>query len=220
MSEISAVLLDIDGTLIYSNDQHARAFVLAAEELGMRVPNFQKVRSLIGMGGDKLIPKAFGIDAESEEGRKLDERKGEIFRQRLSAELRPTPGAKELVQRLRAEGMRLVVATSANEDDLQLLLAKAGVSDLIDDCTSSADVEESKPDPDLVQEALRVAGVGAANAIMIGDTPYDVEACKRAGVAILAVRTGGWDGSDLAGALRIYDSPADILHNFSSSPFA
>lgn len=220
MSDISAVLLDIDGTLIYSNDQHARAFVLAAEELGMKVPTFEKVRGLIGMGGDKLIPKAFGFEAESEEGRKLDERKGQIFRQRLSGELRPTPGARELVERLRSDGLRLIVATSANEEDLQLLLGKVGVSDLIDDCTSSDDVEESKPDPDLVHEALRVAGVGAANAIMIGDTPYDVEACNRAGVGIVAVRTGGWEDSDLAGALRIYDSPADILQNFSSSPFA
>ena len=220
MGRIAAVLLDIDGTLLFSNEFHARAFVLAAEELGFATPGVEEVLRLIGMGGDKLIPQAFGFSAESEKGRALDARKGEIFRSRFGPQLRPTPGARELLERFRDPGLRRVVATSANEEDLKLLLGAAGIADLVDACTTSDDVEESKPDPDIVEAALELAEVGADRAVMLGDTPYDVEAATRAGVRIVGVETGGWNPAALAGAVRVYASPEAILKEYASSPFA
>jgi HAD superfamily hydrolase (TIGR01509 family) len=209
----SVVILDIDGTLLLSNDAHARAFVEAGKSLGLSA-DFPHIRRLIGKGGDKLIPEAFGFDDESEPGKKLEKEKGRIFRSFLPT-LRPAPGARDLLNKLRADGIKLVVATSAGQEDVRLLLDQARVSDLIEDATSSDDAESSKPDPDIIQAALRKAGESARGAIMIGDTPYDVEAARRAGVPIITVRCGGiWTDADLRGSVSIFDDPADILAHY------
>lgn len=218
MSGIDAVLLDIDGTLLYSNDQHARAFVLAAEEMGVAHPGFEAVRRMIGMGGDKLVPRAFGFELESPRGEEIDQRKGRIFRTLFGPGLRPTEGARDLVERLKGDGLRIVVATSAGGDDLGLLLSRAGVEDLIDDCTSSSDVEESKPAPDLVHAAVDLAGAPPDRCVMIGDTPYDVEAATRAGVSIIGVRTGGWNEEELRGALAVFSDLAELLSRYQETP--
>lgn len=213
MTKPSVVILDIDGTLLLSNDAHARAFVEAGKSLGLSA-DFPHIRRLIGKGGDKLIPEAFGFDDESEPGKKLEKEKGRIFRSFLPT-LRPAPGARDLLNKLRADGIKLVVATSAGQEDVRLLLDQARVSDLIEDATSSDDAESSKPDPDIIQAALRKAGESARGAIMIGDTPYDVEAAHRAGVPIITVRCGGiWTDADLRGSVSIFDDPADILAHY------
>jgi HAD superfamily hydrolase (TIGR01509 family) len=219
MGRPEAVILDIDGTLLLSNDAHAHAFVDAATELGFDGADFQAVRRLIGMGGDKLIPTAFGFEAESEKGERLDERKGEIFRGRYANALQPTPGARELLTRFREDGLRLVVATSAGSDDLKILLERAGVSDLVDGCTTSSDVESSKPDPDVVRAALDLASSTPSRTVMIGDTPYDVEASLAAGVRIIGFRTGGWTDEDLRGATAVYTDPAELLQRYHESVF-
>ena len=219
MKKATAVILDIDGTLLDSNAAHAQAYVEAARELGIEGASFDEVLKMIGMGGDKLLPEAFGLDAESAEGKRLDERKGEIFRDGLK-ELSPTPGTRQLLERLKAEGLRRVVATSANGDDVNSLLKQAGVADLMEECTSSSDVENSKPDPDIVLAALKLAGRPSDEAVMIGDTPYDVEAALRAGIQIIALRSGGWVDADLRGALAIYDHPADLLAHLEETPFS
>ena len=219
MSRLRAVILDIDGTLIASNDAHARAFVEAAAEQGIDA-DYGEIRRLIGMGGDKLIPRVFGFEKESGAGTRLDDRKGEIFRERYLPRLEPTPGARALLERLRDDGLALVVATSAGRDDLAGLLKRAGVADLIEESTSASDVEESKPDPDVVRAALRKSGAPAGEVVMIGDTPYDVEAATRAGVAILGVRSGGWSDRELRGALAVYEHPADLLARYADSPLA
>lgn len=213
-----AVIVDIDGTLLYSNDAHAQAFVDAARELGHDA-SFEEIRRLIGKGGDKLIPEVFGFEKESESGTRLSERKGEIFKERYLPTLEPTPGARALLHRFRDETMKLVVATSANADDVEGLLERAGVKDLIQERTSSGDVEESKPDPDVVKAALGEASAPADEVVMIGDTPYDVEAALRAGVRIVAVRSGGWGDEDLKGATAVYDDPADLLAHYDESVF-
>ncbi len=217
MPAVRAVILDIDGTLLDSNDAHARAFVEAARELGIEA-DYGEIRRMIGMGGDKLIPRAFGFEESSPEGTRLDDRKGEIFRERHLPHLLPTPGTRELLERLRADGLKRVVATSAGKDDLEGLLERAGIRDLIEDATSAGDVEESKPDPDVVRAALRQAGEPAERALMIGDTPYDVEAARRAGVRVIGVRSGGWSEEELRGALAVFDDPADLLANYASTP--
>jgi HAD superfamily hydrolase (TIGR01509 family) len=211
MARLRAVILDIDGTLVNSNDEHARAFVTAARELGIERGEFDQVRRLIGKGGDKLIPEVFGFEKESERGEQLEERKGEIFRRRFAPDLQATRGTRELLKHFKERGLRLVVATSAGEDDLQILLSRAGVEDLIDDCTTASDVEESKPEPDIVEAAVKLTGADPEEVVMIGDTPYDVEAARRAGVRIVCVRTGGWKDEDLTGADEIHDDPAAIL---------
>jgi HAD superfamily hydrolase (TIGR01509 family) len=213
----SAVILDIDGTLLLSNDAHARAFVDAAAELGIQA-DFETIRRLIGMGGDKLIPAAFGFQKESKQGKKLDRRKGEIFRERYLPTLEPAPGARALLEHLRRDGIGLVVATSSDAADVNALLEQAGVRDLIEDATSAGDVEASKPDPDVVHAALRKTGAPAREVVMLGDTPYDVEAASRALVRIIAVRCGGWGDRDLRGAVAVYDDPEDLLAHYAESP--
>jgi HAD superfamily hydrolase (TIGR01509 family) len=212
-------VLDVDGTLIDSNDAHAEAWVETGRELGTAV-EFAHVRRLIGMGGDKVLPRLTGVEEDSPEGERWTERRGEIFRERHLPGLRAFPGARALLERLRADGYRLVVASSAGEDDLDLLLERAGVADLVEERTSSGDAEASKPEPDIVQAALASAGVDAEGAIMLGDTPYDVEASLRAGVPIVALRSGGWDDEALEGAVAVYDDPADLLARYDTSPFA
>jgi HAD superfamily hydrolase (TIGR01509 family) len=218
MSRIRAVILDIDGTLVDSNQAHAQAYVDAARELGISSPSATEVRRLIGMGGDKLIPRAFGFEQDEPRGAALDERKGNIFRSRYLQTLNATPGARALLERLRDDGYTLVVATSANEEDVKGLLERAGVTDLIEDSTSGEEVDSSKPDPDVVHAALEAAGVGPDAAIMLGDTPYDVEAASRAGVRMIAVRSGGWGDKDLGGAALVFDHPADLLSHYTETP--
>ncbi|MDQ3388419.1 MAG: HAD family hydrolase [Gemmatimonadota bacterium] len=218
MTPLRAVILDVDGTLILSNDAHAQAFVDAALELGIERGSFKEVRRLIGMGSDKLIPRVFGFRDDSAEGEALSERKGEIFRSRYLPELRPAPGARALLERLRGDGLRLVVATSASEEDLEGLLERVGVPDLIEGSSSASEVENSKPAPDVVEAALGEAGCPPEAAVMLGDTPYDVEAAGRAGVRIIGVRCGGWGDEDLRGAVAIFDDPADLLARYDLSP--
>ena len=215
---LHAVLLDIDGTLINSNDAHARAWVVALRDHGY-VVRFEDVRPLIGMGGDKMLPQLVGLDPESGEATRIGETRAELFRQELPS-LEPTRGARDLLQRLRRHGLALVVATSAQADEVNVVLEQAGVADLIVTRASSGDAERSKPDPDIVQAALGKSGNTAAHCIMIGDTPYDIEAAKRARVPCIALRSGGWwDDASLAGAIAIYDNPADLCVRFDSSPF-
>jgi HAD superfamily hydrolase (TIGR01509 family) len=217
--EIRAVLLDVDGTLIDSNDAHARAWVDAGAEFGQRIA-FDDVRWLIGMGGDKVLPRLTGLEEDSEEGSRLLERRGEIFRERYLPALRALPGAAELVERLDREGLRAVVATSASETDLKALLEQAGLTSLLERSTNSDDADESKPSPDIVEAALAQAGVPAAQAVMLGDTPYDVAAAQRAGVRILAVTCGGWSAEELDGAAAVYADPADLLRRWDQSLLA
>ena len=219
MSRPLVVVLDVDGTLIDSNDAHARAWVETGEALGTRI-DFAEVRRLIGMGGDRVLPRLAGVEEESAEGERWSERRGEIFRERHLPGLRPFPGTRALLERMRADGYRLVVASSASEEDLGLLLEKAGVAELVEERTSSGDADSSKPAPDIVEAALESAGVEPGEALMLGDTPYDVEACLRAGVPIVALRSGGWDDEALEGAVAVYADPADLLSRYDASPLA
>jgi HAD superfamily hydrolase (TIGR01509 family) len=212
------VIFDVDGTLVDSNDAHAHAWVEALAEFGRSV-EFSRVRPLIGKGGDKLLPEVTGIDPESEEGKKISDRRGRILLDRYVPRLKPTRGARSLLEHLRADRRTLYVATSAKRDELEPLLEIAGAADLIEESTSSDDAENSKPDPDIVSAALRESGADRADAIMIGDTPYDVEAARRAGIDIIAFRSGGWDDRGLDGAIAVYDDPQDLLDQYDRSPF-
>ena len=218
MSRTAAAILDVDGTLVDSNDAHARAWVEAFAEQGIAVA-FGHVRRCIGMGGDKLMPEVSGIDESSDLGQRVANRRGEIFKDRYLPRIQPFPKTRELVERLAAEGFRLAVASSAKDDELDPLLERAGVSDLLPNRTSSDDADHSKPDPDIVVAALKRTGCEASQAIMLGDTAYDVAAAKRAGIEIVGLECGGWTREALAGAIDVYRDPADLLARFESSIF-
>jgi len=217
MSRYRAVILDVDGTLVYSNELHARAWVDVLAEFGYHA-DLDRVVRLIGMGGDKVLPELAGLEEESEDGGRILERRGEIFQERYLDDVRPVPGVRGLLERLREMGMRLVVATSAEEEMLGPLLDAAGVGDLIEDATSSSDAEASKPEPDIVEAALEKAGVPVDEVVMLADTPYDLEACRRLGLDMIAFRTGGWTDRDLPGALAIYEDAAELLEHLEESP--
>jgi phosphoglycolate phosphatase-like HAD superfamily hydrolase len=215
---LRTVLLDIDGTLIDSNDAHARAWVDSLAAHGY-VVLFEQVRPLIGKGGDKVLPELTGLDPESGEAKRIGETRSELFLNRELPTLRATPGARALLERMIADGLELVVATSAKSDEVRALLEQTGVSDLIHLASSSDDAERSKPDPDIVQAALRLSGSQALHSAMLGDTPYDIEAAARARVPVVALRCGGWWSDDaFASANAIYDDPADLLAHFDESP--
>jgi HAD superfamily hydrolase (TIGR01549 family) len=215
-----AVLFDVDGTLIDSNDAHARAWVAAFAEAGYDVP-FERVRPLIGMGGDRLLPAAVpGLSDDREPGKAIAARRAAIFKERELAAIQPTRGARELLEAVRKRGARVVVATSSKKDDLDELLARGELGPLIDVASTSDDAEASKPAPDIIEAALAKAHVAAKNAVMVGDTRYDIEAAHRAGVACVALRCGGNDLATLRDAEAIYDDPAVLSGALDGPPFA
>lgn len=216
---LRGVILDVDGTLVNSNDAHARSWVEALAAHGVRV-DFAQVRPLIGMGGDKLLPRLCGIESDSPQGRHIGSTRGELFRERYLPALAAFPRTHELVTRLLASGLRVAIASSAQEEELSQLLRIARVDSLIEGVTSASDTRHSKPDPDIVHAALTKLDLPAAAAVMVGDTPYDISAAEALGVPTIALRCGGRSDRDLSGAIAIYDDPADLLTHFAESPLS
>jgi len=216
---LKGIIFDIDGTLVDSNDAHAESWVDTFAEAGYDVP-FDVVRPLIGMGGDKLLPKTIGVSNDSDVGKKLTKRRSEIFEEKYLPTLRPLPGARDLVLRVRSDGLKPLVATSAKDKQMKNLLKAAQVEDLMEERATASDAKRSKPDPDIVHAAIEESGVAASELLMIGDTPYDIEAAQRARVGAIALRSGGWGDADLVGAVEIYDDPADLLAQYDSSIIA
>jgi phosphoglycolate phosphatase-like HAD superfamily hydrolase len=215
---LRGVLLDVDGTLIDSNDQHAQAWADAFREFGYDIPA-EVVRPLVGMGGDKLLPKLTGLDHESEAAKRLTARRSEIFEATYLPTIHAFPCAHELLGRLKASGLQLIIATSAKRDELNALLQQAGLDELVEKKTSSSDADHSKPDPDIIDAALDKGGFSPGDVLMLGDTPYDIEAAARAEVRTVALRCGGWPDRALAGAVALYDDAAHVLREFDRSVF-
>lgn len=217
---IRGVLLDVDGTLLDSNDAHAMSWVDALAHFRVEV-SFERVRPLIGMGGDKVVRELAGVEKETPLGVEISDFRAAVFRKEYLPQLVPFDGARELLLKLRDAGKKLVVATSARGDELSLLLRQANVDDLIQAEATSSDADASKPDPDIVHAAVARAKMAPHDLVMLGDTPYDVEACRRAGVRCLVFRCGGhWrDEQYGASALGIYDGPRDLLRRWDESPF-
>lgn len=217
MARPTTVLLDLDGTLLDSNDAHASAWRAALLESGADVP-VERIRRLIGMGGDELLG-ALGVDPGSARGKNAVSRKKEIFLHRLLPSLLPFPGTRAFVERLGEQGFARVVVTSSGADEVKALLERAGVEDLLTTFTTADDVGASKPAPDPVHAALRRVRARPEHAVLVGDTPYDLEAARRAGVAMIAFRCGGWTFDD-GGPVAIYDDPLDLLAGWNESPLA
>ena len=164
---VTALILDVDGTLVESNEAHARAWVDVLTEDGFSV-SVPQVQRLIGMGSDKLLPAAIGLDKDTPLGAQLTERRKEVFESRYLGSLKPTRGARALLDRLRADGIDLVVASAAEGEELAALLAVCGAEDLADRTPPDEEVDGSKPDPDIVEAALRKLGRPAPRVRMLG----------------------------------------------------
>src|SRR2546421_2145918 len=219
MTHIHAVIFDVDGTLVDSNDAQARSWVDALKELGYSV-TYEKVRPLIGMGGDKVLPETIGVQKDSEKGKQISKRRSEIFKEKYLPNVKPFPDTQKLLDRMRKQGLKLAIATSAQPDELRPLLQIVGAADLIEEKTSARDVKSSKPDPDVMQVALKRVGYPPNEVVMIGDAPYDIEAARKAGVGTIAFRCGGLGGPELARSNAIYNAPADLVGHYDRCPVA
>jgi HAD superfamily hydrolase (TIGR01509 family) len=216
--QVRAVLLDVDGTLVDSNELHARSWVEGLAQHGYSVP-LERVIRMIGMGGDKLVPELTNLPGDSAEAEAIRKSVKMQFMGRFLPQVRPFAQTRALLETLRDDGYRLAIATSSGADQLHAVLERAGIEDLIEHATNADDADNSKPDPDIVKATLRKLGIQAGEAMMLGDTPYDVEAATRAGVPIVGLRCGGWTAKQLRGALAVYADPADLLRNYGESPF-
>ncbi|HEV2768615.1 MAG TPA: HAD family hydrolase [Solirubrobacteraceae bacterium] len=212
-----AAILDVDGTLVDSNYQHALAWYRALRQNGIVLPVW-RIHRAVGMGGDQLVEYLCGEEVEQEKGQDLRTAEKAIY-YTLVDEVEPLEGARGMIEDLKDRGCMVILASSAKPEELEIYLDLLDARDLADDWTTSGDVQATKPQPDLVQVALEKAGQGEA--VMVGDSSWDVEAAHRAGLETLAVRTGGFAVDELrdAGASRVYDSIVDLRDDWPSTPF-
>jgi HAD superfamily hydrolase (TIGR01509 family) len=217
MRRYRGVLLDVDGTLIDSVEAHALAWHQAFADYGHEV-RLIAIRRLIGMGGDHLVEQLTGVRKDTREFKAMSKRHGELFRSQYLPKLGPIVGARDLVLQLNRTGYHVAIASSAKRGDLDQLLAAANVLDLIEHRATSDDAERSKPDPDIVEAAAAKLPCSRYELVMIGDTPYDIEAARRAGVDTIAVASGGFAAEELAGAVARYSTVAELLARWDTSP--
>jgi HAD superfamily hydrolase (TIGR01509 family) len=217
---IQAVIFDIDGTLVDSVDYHAKSWQETFRRFGREIP-FDEVRHQIGKGGDQLMPVFFSKQELDDFGKKMEETRGEIFKGQYLPHVRAFPQVRALFQRIRADGKRIVLASSAKQDEIEAYKKLADIVDLVEGATSKDDVERSKPHPDIFQGALgKLEGVDPGEAIVVGDTPYDAEAAAKAGLRTIGVLCGGFPEDELraSGCVALYRDPADLLARYDDSP--
>ncbi|MDT0630718.1 HAD-IA family hydrolase [Rubrivirga sp. S365] len=218
---LSALLLDLDGTLTDSNDAHAEGFVRAAKEFGLGLPK-DRFDLVIGKGADHVVPDVFGPGVEAEHGEAMRDAIGRAFRE-IAAErtLRLLDGAERLIDAARERGLTLALATSSAEGDLDALFESVGTDlrDRFDVVTTSSDVDGSKPEPDLVRVVADKLGLPPAACALVGDTVYDAEAALRGGAAFVGVATWVWSEDDLrgAGARAVYASTAALVGDLDAA---
>jgi HAD superfamily hydrolase (TIGR01549 family) len=216
-----AAIFDLDGTLLDSVDLHAMAWHEAMVRFGHDV-SFQQARSQIGKGGDKLIPVFLSADEQRDHGKEMEEWRGNRFKTEYLQLVRPFSAVPDLLRRGRGAGLRIAIASSAKQEELEKYLDIAGITDLVDLTTSSDDVEESKPAPDIFEVVLEKLKIEAADAVAIGDTPYDSEAAGKAKIATIGVLCGGFTEDSLlqAGCVQVYPGPAALFACFGTSLLA
>jgi HAD superfamily hydrolase (TIGR01509 family) len=211
-----AAILDVDGTLVETNYHHAIAWYRAFTQHDIELPVW-RIHRAIGMGGDQLVGALAGEDVEREKGDDIRAAETALYLAMIH-EVRPLPEARRLLEVLKERGHTVVLASSAKGQEIDHYLDLLDARDLADAWTSSADVEQTKPEPDLVEVAMEKAGAG--DAVMVGDSTWDVEAAKRAGIKTIAVRTGGFGHDELveAGAACVFESIDDLLQRLNETP--
>lgn len=210
-----AFVFDIDGTLIDSVDLHARAWQETLAQFGFNIP-YEEVRAQIGKGGDQLMPVFVPADQLAHIGDRIERSRGELFKREYLPRVKAFPGVRELLMRVKADGYRIALASSANADEVTKYKELANITDLADVETSKTDVDCSKPCPDIFEAAVDRLGIGPERVLVIGDTPYDATAALRAGLRGVGVLCGGFPERDLreAGCVDIYRDPVDLLARF------
>jgi len=217
---IKAVIFDIDGTLVDSVDLHAQAWQESFRKFGREIP-FLEVRQQIGKGADQLLPVFFTEEELKRFGKEMEEYRSQLFKDKYLPQVRAFPCVRSLFKRIRADGKRIALASSAKGDELEAYKKIARIADLIEEETSADDAERSKPHPDIFEAALEKLGNPSTDeVIVVGDTPYDAEAAGKIGLPIIGVLCGGFPKTELrrAGCIAIYQDPADLLLNYESSP--
>ena len=213
---MAAAILDVDGTLVDTNYHHAIAWYRAFRSHGVVLPIWV-VHRHIGMGGDQLVAAVAGDEIEESRGDDIRDAEKELYME-LIEEVEPFEEARELIADLKQRGDPVVLASSAKEDEVSHYLDLLDARELADGWTTSADVEATKPAPDLVRAALEVAGT--EDAVMVGDTPWDAKAAGRAGIETVAVLTGGFAEQELrdAGAVEVFESVAELRSGLDRTP--
>ena len=207
-----AVLLDIDGTLLYSNLAHAQAWAEAFQEAGYAITPGEML-ALIGMGGDHILPRVTGKKAESAVCKAIEERRGHLFRERYLAKIEEVYGAASAVRHLQQGGIRVLVVSSAASEELKALLERCHLEELADTAVVPEGDTPSKPNPDLILKALEVLALPSEAVLMVGDTEYDIRAARAAGVDTAAVRTGGRTAEQLQEATYLYPTVVEALND-------
>jgi HAD superfamily hydrolase (TIGR01509 family) len=219
---IKAALFDVDGTLVDSNTLHVEAWHEAFQHYGKDV-HFDDIFPHIGKGADQLMPNFLSRDELQKFGSALEQFRTELFTHDYLAGAEPFPKVRELFERLKRDGVLIALASSAKQTEVEQHQKNLHVEDLVDELTSADDAEHSKPCPDIFQAALaRLEGVAPEEAIVIGDTPYDVQAAAGAGMTAIGLLSGGFSEESLrdAGAIEIYTDIAELLERYDDSPFA
>lgn len=219
---IKAVIFDIDGTLVDSVDLHARAWQETFRHFGREIP-YEQVRHQIGKGGDQLMPVFFSKEELAELGDKMEKYRGELFKREYLPRVSAFPRVRELFQKLKSEGFRLALASSAKEDELAAYKKLTRIEDLVEEETSADDADKSKPHPDIFEAVLeRLGDIKPTEAVVVGDTPYDAQAAGKLSLKTLGVLSGGFPEAELkrAGCVQIYKDPADLLARYEESLIA
>jgi HAD superfamily hydrolase (TIGR01509 family) len=217
---LKAVLCDLDGTLLDSNSLHAEAWRRTLVHFGYQV-SFDEALHQIGKGGDQLIPVFVPKNDRQQLEKSIEEFRKNLFHSEYFDKVKPFPGARELLQKMKGAGLRIGIASSASKEDLERLEKIADITDLVEEETSSDDAAISKPAPDIFQAALQRLRLDASECLALGDTPWDIEAGLTAGLPTIALTCGGWTEQQLrsAGAIEVYRDPAELRDRFDQSAF-
>lgn len=218
-SRSPAVLFDIDGTLVDSNYLHVHAWARAFNDVGIAAESWRIHRS-IGMDGSTLV-KTLAGDTDDDTKDRLKDLHSRYYKE-LTPLLRVLPGGRDVLEKVAAMGLQVVLATSAPDDELSILRKVLDRDDVVSELTSSADVDTAKPQPDIIQVALDRAGVTAQRAVFVGDSVWDTEACRRAGVTSIGVLSGGVSREELTagGARVVFEDTRELTEHINDTPIA
>ncbi len=216
----AGVIFDVDGTLFDTNEMHARSWQETFRQFGYDFP-IEELRRQIGKGADQYMPVFLSKEDIAKIGEQLEEFRAELFKTKYLPKAQPFPKVRELLQRLQADGYKIALASSAKQQDLDVYCERACIGEFLAGQTTADDVKHSKPEPDIFKAALdKLGGVTADRAVVVGDSPFDVQAAAKLNLRVIGVLCGGFGEDRLrdAGAIAIYRGPADMLERYDTLP--